>query len=933
MAQRLYVALDLETTGLDPQRDAIIEIGAVRFQGETVLDTYSTLVNPRRAIPPRIQQLTGIRDADVVRAPTIDQVLPELLAFVGPEVAGVVAHNAPFDLGFLRTRGVQFQRPALDTHELATILLPGQASYSLGELCRHFGIDLQDAHRALGDALAAARLFQRLAERMPALPPFVLHTIAEAAEESDWPLRRLFADAAAQQRRPLAPFVPELPIEDDEPPESLVCDKGAALLPLDGDRVDGCFADGGSLGALMGPLYERRAGQADMARRVADAFSRGDHLMVEAGTGTGKTLAYLIPAALWSVANHRRVVIATNTIALQDQLLDKDIPQVQAVVEALGHVRPRAALLKGRANYLCLRRLHQWRTSHRLTAAELSVLARVLIWLPTTRTGDINELAMYGATDREVWQQICSDGATCADERCGLRGPAEQLDFYALARRNAERAHLLVVNHALLLADIAAEGRVLPPYTHLIVDEAHHLEEAATDQLTYRLELPWVRALLRRLAPSGELTDAAIALAGRAGLPEVQRQAEAAASQAQRTLNRFRAFHEQLLAFALEHEETRDAGYVQRLPLDGRMRSQPMWSEVEIEWDNVAVDFRRLHGVLEALVEALQAARWAEREPHAMLLGDLMGAASKLAELVRQSEQTIDAPNGIRRSGRVCWIEINEQRSQAAVAAAPLHVYDVIERELLHRRRCAVFTSATLRAGATFRFLRERLGLWDVTAAVVESPFDYKSCTLVYLPSDVMQPDHPSYQAGVERAIVDAAEACGGHTLALFTSNTHLRQTAEALRGPLERAGIAMLQQGASSRYRLLRDYRAAKHAVLLGTRSFWEGIDLPGDELRCLLIVRLPFAVPNDPLVAARSQESDNSFSDFMLPDAVLRFRQGFGRLIRRATDRGVVVLLDSRVWRREYGQVFLDALPPCTMRHAPLSILGSEVQRWLAP
>ena len=933
MAQRIYVALDLETTGLDPKRDAIMEIGAVRFADGVVLDRFQALVNPQRPIPARIQQLTGIHDADVAHAPRLEQVLPELRAFVSAQVSAVVAHNASFDMGFLRAGGVAFQRPAIDTLDLATILLPGQPSYSLGELCHSLEIPLVDAHRALDDAAAAGALFDRLLARIEELPDDILFTIADYAETCDWAPRFLFTDAAGRRsRRHVAKWTPLLALDAQTAPESLLTDVGTAVLPIGPTFVQRSFALDGPLAAAFGAGYEPRAGQVDMAQRVARALNQGDALMVEAGTGTGKTLAYLLPAAAWALANQRRVVIATNTITLQDQLIDKDIPQAQAALEALGMARPRAAVLKGRSNYICLRRLQQWRSGRRLNGAELSTLARILVWLPTTQTGDINELAMNSQTDREVWQQVCAESAACGDGRCGVHADATRLCYFALARRNAELAHILVVNHALLLADVAAEGRVLPPYSHLVVDEAHHLEDAATDQLTYRMEWPWLHALLRPLRADGDLVANITTYAGLQALPHAQRQALHVSALAATAHNALHHFHDQLLAFALQHEEARDANYVQRLPLDGRMRSQPMWSEVEIEWEQAAEDVRVLVEAIDTLARQLSSAQWDRQEPEAEMLVNLASAGSRLAELLRQMEPMVYAPEGISQGGRVCWMEVNENRSLASVASAPLNVAETIQRELLHARRCTIFTGATLRSGANFRYIRERLGLWDVATAIVESPFDYKSSTLLYMPSDMNQPDHPAYQAGVERAILDAAEACNGRTLALFTSNAHLRTTGDALRIPLERAGITLLQQGSISRHRLLREYRRAERAVLMGTRSFWEGVDLPGDELSCLLIVRLPFAVPNDPIVAARSRECENSFSDYMLPDAVLRFRQGFGRLIRRADDRGVVVILDSRVWRREYGQLFLDALPPCTLRHAPLSILGGEVSKWLA-
>jgi DNA polymerase-3 subunit epsilon/ATP-dependent DNA helicase DinG len=316
-------------------------------------------------------------------------------------------------------------------------------------------------------------------------------------------------------------------------------------------------------------------------------------------------------------------------------------------------------------------------------------------------------------------------------------------------------------------------------------------------------------------------------------------------------------------------------------------------------------------------------------------VSNLQGVIGALGEFAQRMDEIVLAPSGVEHSGQVQWLEVNDTRSAtpspAALATAPIHVGAVIERELLRPRRCAIFTGATLRTDATFRYIRERLGLWDVRTAIVDSPFDYQRCTLLYLPSDLVTPSHAAWQSAVERAVVDAAEACNGRTLVLFTSYAQLRATGDAIREPLERSGISLLQHGMSSRQRLLRDFRAAERAVLLGTRSFWEGIDLPGDELRCLVIVKLPFAVPNDPLVAARSRDSDDPFVDYMLPDAILRFRQGFGRLIRRASDRGVVVLLDSRVWRKEYGQAFLDALPACTLRRTPLANLRHEVRRWL--
>jgi DNA polymerase-3 subunit epsilon/ATP-dependent DNA helicase DinG len=262
---------------------------------------------------------------------------------------------------------------------------------------------------------------------------------------------------------------------------------------------------------------------------------------------------------------------------------------------------------------------------------------------------------------------------------------------------------------------------------------------------------------------------------------------------------------------------------------------------------------------------------------------------------------------------------------------APVHVSDLLEAQLLRRRRTVILTGATLRTDEGFEFIQERLGCWHAIPQAIESPFDYRANVLIYLPSDVPMPDRPGYQSAVERAIVKVTRAAEGRTLVLFTSHAHLRATADAIRMPLDQAGVTVLEHGFSGRGRLLREFRTGRKSVLLGTGTFWEGIDLPGEILSCLIIVRLPFAVPTDPLVAARSRAYENPFREYTIPDAVLRFRQGFGRLIRRVDDRGVVVLLDSRIWQKPYGAAFLDALPACTVRHAPLMNLAETVPQWL--
>jgi DNA polymerase-3 subunit epsilon/ATP-dependent DNA helicase DinG len=860
----------------------------------------------------------------------LQEVLPELLAFVGNDTSAIIAHNAPFDIGFMRSAGVNFHRPAHDTWELSSILLSGMGSYSLGELSHQLGIKLVDAHRALDDALATAKLYAQLQARAAQMPAEVLQMILDAGANAEWAHLQFFAEALEHsQSRGGAAVSP--PLARGPAPALLFADPlerhDEPVQPVSPDVVTAMLGPQGALAREMQETYEDRPGQSEMAVQVLQAFNRSEPLLIEAGTGTGKSLAYLVPSALWSQINGRRVVIATNTIALQDQLLEKDIPQVQRMFAAEGRPVPSAGLLKGRQNYLCTRRLQQWAGSRKLAAQEMAMYARALIWLEHTESGDVNEISLPTPWDRAVWQRICSD-ASCSPERC-LHGPHR--DFYWEARLRADHANLLVVNHALLLADIAAEHRVLPGYDVLVVDETHHLEEAATDQFTFRAEWAYASSQIRRLQPEGELLQSLHQAIGAHRLETAAAMLPRLARFANRAGPALSGFSKSLVNFANQQMPGRvDTQYSQRLSLDSTSRSQPAWSQIEIEWDATSAAIRDLSGESGELLRLLDAAQWRQSATTAGVYNDLRTLTDHWDDFTKQLDEIIHTPHGPLR-GRVPWVEVSDNGQQVILGSSPLTVAELLEEKLVHRCRSVVFTGATLRTGSGYRFIRERLGLWDVTIASVESPFDYRKSTLLCLPSDMPAPNQPDYQRAVDQAIIDATVAAGGRTLALFTSYQQLRATADTVRPALERQGITVVQHGQGNRQRLLREFRGADRALLLGTRSFWEGVDLPGDELICLLIAKLPFGVPTDPLVAARSSEFDDPFNEYTLPEAVLRFRQGFGRLIRRATDRGVVIVLDNRVWRKEYGQAFLDALPECTVRRTPLPNVSFEVRRWL--
>ncbi len=943
---RIYVALDLETTGLNPDRDVILEIGAVKFRHDQVLDTWSSLVNPQRRIPYKIVQLTGISQEEADRAPMFHSLIGPLMSFV--KDYPIVGHNVSFDLSFLNRRGLFLNNPSIDTFELASSLVPHATRYSLGRLADALGISFPSRHRALDDALATKDLFLALFQRALELDMGVIQEINRLATSVDWPLRQVFRDAERAKAR--AAFTGSIGQQllakgmlDGEGSLGLLfaSDKEEKPLralperqPLDVEALCAMFEEGGAF-AQRFPGYEYRAPQVEMLQAVAKAFNGSQHLLVEAGTGTGKSMAYLLPAACFAVQNGQHVVISTNTINLQDQLFGKDIPDLQKIVP----FDFKAALLKGRSNYLCLRRLAAFRHNSALSAQELTVLAKILAWLPSTLTGDQTELFMPDFKEQLVWRKVCSESESCLAERCSYR--QERKCFFYRARRQAERAHLIIVNHALLLSDVAVENRVLPDYHHLIVDEAHHLEDSTTKQLSFAVDQRSIERLLGELKyergpkrQGGFLIELITRCLG--AVPEaIQRdiegyveelkgEIEAAERNAYELFNVLGSFLEEYV----EEGSGYSGSYDRRIRLTSGLRVQPAWTNVEIAGDNLCVSLFKISERLERLYHGLMDLEGYDIPDYEGLLQDLLGRLQGVRSLHEQLNAVLSQPS----PKSIYWAEVAAKEEKISLHAAPLHVGELVQRHLFAPKECVILTSATLRTDGNFEYIRECLSAWEAQELAVGSPFDYASSTLLYLPTDIPEPRQPYYQKAVERAIIELCRATEGRTLVLFTSYSQLRNTAKAVVGPLAEADIVIYQQGdGSSRSQLLENFKTTPRAVLLGTRSFWEGIDVMGPALSCLVIARLPFSVPHDPVFAARSETFDDPFNQYAVPETILRFLQGFGRLIRSKTDRGIVVVLDKRLLNKSYGGAFLNSLPNCTVRKGPVTNLPAEAVRWI--
>ncbi len=930
------VALDIETTGLNPDADAITEIGAVRFNQRRIENEWHSLINPGRRIPPMITRLTGITDAMVRGAPMIHDVLDDLDAFVGD--LPVLGHNVRFDLSFLRKNGVLEYNDPLDTYDMAAVLMPTAGRYKLGALAQSLGILLPATHRALDDARVTHAIYIKMYEEAMNLPLDLLAEIVRLGDNvPDWNgyglffevLRARSKETISERKVPrssLGPLFEGKPPRDAEP-----------LIPvvnpthLDVEEVASILEYGGAFSKHF-PKFEQRPEQVELLRAITHGISEGQHLLAEAGTGVGKSFAYLIPAALWSYQNGSRVVISTNTINLQDQLINKDIPDLQKIL----NLDIRATVLKGRATYLCPRRVEIMRRRGPETPEEMRVLAKVMVWLQGSTSGDRSEINLNGPIEREVWSRLSAADDLCTAENC-LKHTGGRCPFYQ-ARQAAHSAHMIIVNHALLLADIATGNRVLPEYDFLIVDEAHHLESATTNALSFRgNQYDFIRFLRELGNKQSGILGRFLNLLHDTVTPSeyaaVENRVSNATDHAFQLESLARNFFITIEQFLHDHREGRDIGpYGQRIRILPATRVQPAWLDVEVAWENTHRIIKALLSTLEQIAQAaveLADSGFVEMEILEDVYSSLTSVYRRISEVFENIEMMIFNP----QEDAIYWVEIPANGRNVTLQAAPLHIGPLVEKYIWHQKESVTLTSATMTAGGDFDYIRGRLFALDAYDLALGSPFDYENATLLYIPNNIPEPgDRHGHQRAIENCLIHLCKATGGRTLVLFTSYAQLKKTSSAIGPALSDQGILVYEQGeGASPHTLLENFKNAERAVLLGTRSFWEGVDVPGEALSVLVIVKLPFDVPSDPIIAARSETFEDPFHQYALPEAILRFRQGFGRLIRTESDRGVVVVLDRRVLTKKYGQMFIASLPQCTQRVGPIQNLPRETVKWL--
>ena len=929
-----WVAIDLETTGLSSTRDAIIEIGAVRFDRDRTIDEFQTFVNPRRELPQFIRDLTGIAQKQVDAAPTFPMVADELQRFM--DGATPVAHNAGFDLGFLRRNGMDIGTRHCDTFELAYLVRPSAKGYSLTQLTRQLSVHPGRSHRALDDARSARDVFLALLPELALLDPTLLSEFRRLSSESGWNIQGLLD--AAEESGPFRLTSPspspiggvdarELRNRLQRPPPIRPNEESRSIeinLVVDALSSGSAFSD-----AIAN--FEERPEQIDMSAAVADTVDRGGRLMVEAGTGVGKSLAYLLPAALYATVNGQRVVVSTNTINLQEQLVNKDLPMVKQALAAIDPAMAeefRYSSLKGRANYLCFKRWEVARRASDSDEARARMIAKTTGWIASTQTGDRSELNIGPSNFASAWNALSAQRAFECPARAG--GPC----FLQAARSDAEASHVVVVNHSLLLSDLVSKGSAIPEYDVLIVDEAHHLEDVATDQLTYTFgqgdidemfsDLTTERGLLVRA--QGAIDDSDISESDRVAAEDNLGRAQAVAPRLREEMRNLLRLVASVVAPTQDRKRSQYDTQVRILPAH---RDAPEWESVVQVWDNVAILLSEMSGSLERIVEAIRHDMPDRGGVKDALLSDLTQVQIGLGGFSSNVSGMISEPS----ESRIYWVIFKRQTADVTLNSAPLEVGPDLREKLYDQKRAIVMTSATLSTDGSLEHAVERLGFDKSNQLLLGSPFNYSEAALLYAPAGVPHPNTPDFQHAVESAIVEAATAAHGRTMVLFTSHDALRNTARSIRPALGRHDIQVLSQGLDGPPPLLAEWFLEEpRSVLLGTSSFWQGVDFPGDALTVLIIVRLPFTVPSDPIFQARSEQyGSQAFAKYAIPQAILKFRQGFGRLIRSSTDRGIAIVMDSRITSSRYGQRFVDSLPKMTVTNGKRQGTTAVVKRWL--
>lgn len=927
-----YVVVDVETTGNSYNKGSrIIQISAVVVKDRKIMEQYTSFVNPQMPIPAFIRDLTGITEEEVADAPTFDEIASNIHSLL--EGAIFVAHNVKFDRSFVsgELKNAGFSNPietTLDTVELANILLPEASSYKLEELSDEMKLEHMNPHQADSDALATAELLLMLLEKAESLPATTLETLCKLSRNLNNSMFSFFESI----RKIKAGQLDQLN-DDFESFRGIILKKKRIPIQDVSLKVFNYPKNADEKTKLLSASikdFETRDGQLEMMDTVFESLQTDTHAVIEAGTGIGKSIAYLLPSVYYSVFRHEKVIISTYTIQLQHQLLDKEIKVLENAIP----FQFRTALLKGREHYINMLKFEQSLHERESTYDETISKMKILIWLLYTETGDRDELNLSSG-GKLYWSRICNDGSFVERQI----DPWASHDFYLNSKNLAEGANIIITNHAMLVADF--NHKILPSSSRIIIDEAHHLEKAVRRKLGQQLDYNNVKYMLGKLGTSEKKKrfyklDKCMANSG--SYPGIH------TSQVDKAVGDLDAEVDDLFIllgqFINLHRKNKSKSRRIKLRITDNIKTSTGWQRISLCAERF-VDFHKIisRGIQERLA-LIKKNPPLLSEAELAFLEEMTGFYEEWLELGQNVKNLLIS----KENQDVIWIESDEKSTpnRTSVHRQPLNVNRFLSERLFRTNKSVVLTSSSLTVNNSFKFFNEEIGIdtVDRIEKKIASPFPYEKMAKLFIPTDLPEINSTpleKYAESIACHLIGVAQASEGRMLVLFTSHEMLRKTYELLTDSNQLADYVLLAHGVSSgsRGRLVKSFQQFQKSVLLGTSSFWEGIDIPGEDLSCVVVVRLPFSPIDEPVTSAKLEyvesSGKNAFSAYSLPEAIIQFKQGFGRLIRQQTDRGVFFVFDQRIITSIYGKAFLRSIPPVKMEKGNLEDLLPLVEDWL--
>lgn len=920
LIERDYIVVDTETTGFDPARCALIEIAAARVRGNDVIERFDTFVNPGRSIPSEIEELTSITNADVKGAPSPEEAVAAFAEFAQDD--DLVAHNAAFDRSFVmrQARPGMLKGDWLDSLTLSQIVLPRFRSHRLHDLACAYALH-SSTHRADDDVEATVGLWQILLRGLQALEPGLARYIADLSPETDWPLRKLFSEAADALSGTYLSFRQsrDLRIRDRVSKEKYDADEIPLFHCADEVIRDDLSSEG--LAGQMYPNYEQREEQVQMALEVNDALREESFSVIEAGTGVGKSMAYLIPCAHFATRNAVPVGIATKTNTLMDQLVYHELPRLKRVWGDLDYVA-----LKGYEHYPCLRKIEQAARRDDLDVDAIQMIATLAGFTAQTSWGDLDALNIHWAGLPQT--AVRANPNDCLKKRCPFF--PKRCYLHGL-RRFATGADIIVTNHALLFRDLQMDNGILPHIRHWIIDEAHSVESEARRQLSVSIGSRDLEFTLRRI--TGTRNGLTAAIRRKADTEEggdmvygVCVDIDTRADQLIDCASSFFAYVEDLAAedggsFGTSTlwigDELREGALWQRLVQPGRTLLEKL--------DGLIKRLNDLSSMLEQFEGSFSSQE-----------AEIAATTSRLSEMGQALSLVLDGTD----DSYVYSVEVRaaKDRTTETLTAQKLDIGKTLADSFYPALKTVVYTSATLSTGSGkdpfAHFLHttglDRVEKDRVRCVSLSSSYDFEHNMSILLPDDIPEPNDRAYRNALADLLFQVHVAMGGSVLTLFTNRREMEEQYRLLKPKLAAEGIDLAAQLRTNSTKALRDrFLQERELSLFALKSFWEGFDAPGDTLRCVVIPKLPFGRPNDPIAREReNRESRAAWRRYSLPEAIKDLKQACGRLIRSSTDSGWIILADARLQTRRYGSQFLKAMPTTDIR----TMTSEEIAETLA-